>query len=139
LLVPRPPRWKPLLHAIAAAAIAIALTVGTDCLAMHRVRNLPLNVLIDNVIASAFIAILVFAYEHRRNRYLAERLNTIFLMNHHIRNALQPILFSEPSSKEAAEEIRESVARIDWALREVLTGRETTQHIGPEGRKPANR
>jgi hypothetical protein len=123
LLTRRPPHRKPLLHAIAAAAITIALTVSTDCIAMHRVRDLPFNLLTDNVIASIFIGILVFVYERRRNRYLAEKLNTVFLMNHHIRNALQPILMTEPSSKEAAEQIRDSVARIDWALREILTGR----------------
>jgi hypothetical protein len=126
LTIPRPSHWKPLLHSIAASAITLILTVVTDYLAMHRAGDLPINLFVDNVIAATIIGIIVFAYERRRNRYLAEKLSTIFLMNHHIRNALQPIVMTDPPSKEAAQQIRDSVARIDWALREVLTGRTTT-------------
>jgi hypothetical protein len=126
LITPRPSYWKPLLHAIVAAVITFVLTVGADCLAMRQIGDLPINFLVDNVIAASIIGIIVFAYERRRNRSLAQKLSTIFLMNHHIRNALQPIVMTEPSSKEAAEQIRDSVARIEWALREVLTGNTTT-------------
>jgi hypothetical protein len=45
-------------------------------------------------------------------------------MNHHVRNALQPIIYS-PFLQEQAEQIRtiqEGTRRIEWALREVLPG-----------------
>jgi hypothetical protein len=43
-------------------------------------------------------------------------------MNHHIRNALQVIVYPSPSAEEAAQRIGDAIARIDWALREVLPG-----------------
>jgi hypothetical protein len=45
-------------------------------------------------------------------------------MNHHVRNALQPIMYS-PYLKEQAEQVKviqEGTRRIEWALREVLPG-----------------
>jgi|SRR5271157_495984 len=60
--------------------------------------------------------------ERERNRMLQERLRTISEMNHHIRNALLVINFEASSEKyeRSVERIRDSVARIEWALREVL-------------------
>jgi len=49
-------------------------------------------------------------------------------MNHHVRNALQPIMYS-PYLKEQAEQVRiiqEGTRRIDWALREVLPGEDVS-------------
>jgi hypothetical protein len=45
-------------------------------------------------------------------------------MNHHVRNALQPIIYS-PYLKEQAEQVKiiqDGIWRIEWALREVLPG-----------------
>jgi hypothetical protein len=51
-------------------------------------------------------------------------MHVIAEMNHHVRNALQPIMYS-PYLKEQAEQVRtiqEGTRRIEWALREVLPG-----------------
>ncbi len=58
-----------------------------------------------------------------RNQRLREiqRLETIALLNHHIRNALQAIVSSSGSSN-STDTIRSSVERIEWALGEVLPG-----------------
>ena len=77
---------------------------------------------------TAIVAGLLFYYytmsnnERERNRMLQERLRTISEMNHHIRNALLVINFEASSEKyeRSVERIRDSVARIEWALREVL-------------------
>jgi hypothetical protein len=55
---------------------------------------------------------------------MLDRMRIIAEMNHHVRNALQPILYS-PFLKEQAEQVRliqESTRWIEWALREVLPG-----------------
>ncbi len=74
--------------------------------------------LIAAVIATALVSVMGI---RAREQKLAEvrRLETIALMNHHIRNALQVIVYSTGASQ-SAREIRDSVDRIGWALSEVL-------------------
>lgn len=60
-----------------------------------------------------------------RQRYLQQRLKTIEEMNHHVRNALQVLSYFATHPDAAANEknakvVRESVERIEWALREIL-------------------
>jgi len=62
--------------------------------------------------------------ERMRRELIRERLRTIAEMNHHIRNALQVITYAMVAGKDdgSVEMIRDSVERIEWALREVLPG-----------------
>ena len=56
--------------------------------------------------------------------WVLRHIRVIADMNHHIRNALQPIVYL-PYMKEQAEQIRiiqEGTDRIQWALREILPG-----------------
>ncbi len=76
-------------------------------------------------------------YERLRRKLVRERLHTIAEMNHHIRNALQVITYataSEPQSG-SVDLIRESVERIEWALREVLPGHVTSSEAAAEQEK----
>jgi hypothetical protein len=86
-----------------------------------------LVVLADDFIIGIAAGVLVFIYEQRRNRYLLERLRVIAEMNHHVRNALQVVLYSAEKQKDEEVEkmLRESMDRIEWALREVLEGKNT--------------
>jgi hypothetical protein len=63
-------------------------------------------------------------YERQRLRRLSQHLHLIDLMNHHIRNALQPLMFVTYGSEGNAQMkvVEDCVHRIDWALREVLPG-----------------
>ena len=63
-------------------------------------------------------------YEHLRQREIEKKLQTIRLMNHHVRNALQIICAvpSSPNNTEEATMFRDAVRRIEWALGEVLPG-----------------
>jgi ABC-type bacteriocin/lantibiotic exporter with double-glycine peptidase domain len=82
--------------------------------------------LVGSVISGIFAAALVHAMSLRtRHSRLAElrRLESIALMNHHIRNALQAIVLCSGTS-ESAEIIRESVNRIEWALSDIVPGTE---------------
>ena len=90
----------------------------------------------DILLASNFLTGLVAGflfyslsnYERLRRKLVQERLRTIAEMNHHIRNALQVITYATASKTESGsvELIRNSVERIEWALREVLPGHVTS-------------
>ena len=79
---------------------------------------------IDNIAAALLLGLVVFFYELRRERELLKKLQVIELMNHHVRNALQPIMYV-PYSQDQQQQlsaIQDAVRRIDWALREILPG-----------------
>ncbi|HEV7676436.1 MAG TPA: hypothetical protein VGQ12_18035 [Candidatus Angelobacter sp.] len=79
---------------------------------------------VDDLLIGVLAGVLVFAYERHQHKLILEKMLVISEMNHHVRNALQPIMYS-PYLKEQAEQIRiiqEGTRRIEWALREVLPG-----------------
>jgi hypothetical protein len=79
---------------------------------------------VDDLVIGLLCGVLVFAYERHQHKVILEKMRVISEMNHHIRNALQPIVYS-PYLQEQAEQVRtiqEGTRRIEWALREVLPG-----------------
>lgn len=80
--------------------------------------------LVDDVLVGIAAGLVVFAYEQQRYRDLTRKLAVITSMNHHVRNALQAILYSSYASEstEQVKVIEDSVNRIQWALNEVLAG-----------------
>lgn len=78
----------------------------------------------DDLLIGLLAGVLVFAYERHQHNLILEKMRVIAEMNHHVRNALQPIIYS-PYLKEQAEQVKmiqEGTRRIEWALREVLPG-----------------
>lgn len=79
---------------------------------------------IDDMLIGLLAGVLVFIYERHQHKLVLEKMRVIAEMNHHVRNALQPIIYS-PYLKEQAEQVKiiqEGTRRIEWALREVLPG-----------------
>jgi hypothetical protein len=79
----------------------------------------------DDFAGGIIAASIFYLYEHRARRQFHEQLRLVDLMNHHIRNALQPLMFV-PFQPEAAVQkqlVEECVEHIDWALREILPGK----------------
>lgn len=79
---------------------------------------------VDDLLIGILSGVLVFAYERHQHKLFLEKMRVISEMNHHVRNALQPIMYS-PYLKEQTEQVRiiqEGTRRIEWALREVLPG-----------------
>jgi hypothetical protein len=98
---------------------------GTSVYALthtHEVLN-PRD-LADNLITAFATGLIVFFYEQRRYRDMRHRLRIIAAMNHHIRNALQSILWVPyaPDQAQQLKSVQYSVNRIEWALREILPG-----------------
>jgi len=86
-----------------------------------------MTALVDDLLIGILAGVLVFAYERHQHKLILERMRIISQMNHHVRNALQPIIYS-PYLQEQAEQVRtiqEGTRRIEWALREVLPGEQT--------------
>ncbi|MGB7553186.1 MAG: hypothetical protein WBM04_02360 [Candidatus Korobacteraceae bacterium] len=75
-------------------------------------------------LVAGFLFFSLSNHERLRRKLVRERLRTIAEMNHHIRNALQVITYASASKTESrsVDLIRDSVERIEWALREVLPG-----------------
>jgi hypothetical protein len=83
-----------------------------------------MTALVDDLLIGILAGVLVFAYERHQHKVILEKMRVISEMNHHVRNALQPIIYS-PYLQEQAEQVRtiqEGTRRIEWALREVLPG-----------------
>jgi len=79
---------------------------------------------IDDMLIGLLAGVVVFIYERHQHKVVLEKMRVIAEMNHHVRNALQPIIYS-PYLKEQAEQVKiiqEGTRRIEWALREVLPG-----------------
>ena len=97
---------------------------------------------IDDICGAIIAAVLVYWNERRRVRYLVEKLSTIELLNHHVRNALQVITYSayRQGNDEQVAEIQHAVSRIDWALREILPGEGLeTKHYPKNPNQPSTR
>ena len=95
--------------------------------------------LLDEFLLAIFTTVLVFVIEvaHQRDRErMNEKLRTIKLMNHHVRNALQTIIDAAYVHGHL-DDVRTSVDRIAWALREVLPGH--TSGVDEDLRGPAKK
>lgn len=88
---------------------------------------------VDNFAAALLLGLVVFFYERRSERELIRKLQVIELMNHHVRNALQPVMYLPYSQDQQMQlnTIRDAVQRIDWALREILPGYEAEESASP--------
>ncbi len=86
----------------------------------------------DHFIIAVVIGSVVLLYERRRRRYLEARLEVIREMNHHVRNALQVLSYTamQQADEKTKMMMRDSVIRIDWALREILPSDETAESQG---------
>jgi hypothetical protein len=93
-------------------------------MALRKFSITGVAAVIDNLLVGIAAGLVVFAYEQQRYRDLTRKLAVVAAMNHHVRNALQAILYS-PYAAEQTDQVKviqDSVNRIQWALNEVLAG-----------------
>jgi len=90
---------------------------------------------VDDLLGGLIAGLIFYFYERHRLRRLRQQLHVIDLMNHHVRNALQPLMFMnhDPESRGQMELVEECVRRIDWALREALPGKSEERFFVHEG------
>lgn len=97
--------------------------------------------IVDDSCGGIIAGLLIYRLEYNRAKYLTEKLKTIEMMNHHVRNALQVIVDSVylHGHGEQLAEIQNSVKRIDWALREILPGHTLNEYNDPSSQKTDDR
>ena len=125
-VMPRTPKVRSLLRRIGLSFVLgfCLFVLGAflqGVLGRHGLTGLRLYV--DDLVLGILAGLLVFAYEQRRHKAMMEKIAMISAMNHHVRNALQAISYA-PYTEQAKQIqlIQQSVARIQWALQEVLPG-----------------
>jgi len=115
----RNPPFRPTLFAVVCGLVVAALLF-----LVHRVSTLY-GLGCDYLFGGMIVGLLIYRYELHRSKYLSDKLKSVRLMNHHVRNALHVITVSVYTHGRVEElnEIQSSINRIDWALREILPGR----------------
>ena len=121
-------------------ALVLLFLVFTDQLSAYYGLAESQRIL-DDCCGGIIAGLLIYRIEYNRTKYLTEKLKTIEMMNHHVRNALQVILDSVylHGHSEQLAEIQDSVKRIDWALREILPGRSLDEYNDPGSQKTNGR
>ena len=123
--------WKATLLFILVAGLLIA----TDQLSI-RYGLEGWQRIVDDLLGGLIAGSIFYLYECHRLRRFSKHLHVIDLMNHHIRNALQPLMFLsyKPEGKAQMKLVEECVHRIDWALREVLPGKSEERFVVTTGK-----
>jgi hypothetical protein len=124
----KPTIWQEWGGAVLLAAFSAVLiflvSLGADILMLRDHQPARLTVEISDAISAVVIGLLsykLFRLQQQRRENVRHRVEVIADMNHHVRNALQVIsLTTHGSSTEEIRTIRDSVNRIQWALRELL-------------------
>jgi hypothetical protein len=122
----------PGMRAIFYGLLVLIFLVTADQLSVYYGLRGSQRVL-DDFCGAVIAGLLVYRHEYARSKYLSEKLKTIEMMNHHVRNALQVVIDSAyvHGDPEQLKQIQDSVKRIDWALREILPGRILDQYEAP--------
>jgi hypothetical protein len=131
---------NPAVSAAMYGALVLLFLVLTDQLSAYYGLAESQRIL-DDSCGGIIAGLLIYRLEHNRAKYLNEKLKTIELMNHHVRNALQVIVDSAylHGHAQQLDEIQMSVKRIDWALREILPGRVLDEYNDPGSQKNDDR
>ena len=131
---------KPAVRATMYGALVLLFLVFTDQLSAYYGLAESQRIL-DDSCGGIIAGLLIYRIEYNRAKYLTEKLKTIEMMNHHVRNALQVIVDSVylHGHSEQLAEIQNSVKRIDWALREILPGRSLDEYNDPGSQKTDGR
>jgi hypothetical protein len=126
--------------AIACGVFVVLVSGSVDWLAFAQYIHLTLRWMITfdslpAVVCVLLIHRLIVVIQASQTAHV-RRLKVIGEMNHHIRNALEAIQMSAhyPQNDHSIEVIDRAVARIEWALREVLP-REAERNL-PVGDEP---
>ncbi len=115
-------RLEILLLCAGVAAGVFLIALGLQWVVYDRILHEDGIRIVGSTIAAGLAALLTERLESAsRSRSLQElrRLEMLAVINHHIRNALQTIIYAGVNASEAGA-IQAAVDRIEWTLREVL-------------------
>jgi hypothetical protein len=89
--------------------------------------------ILDDIVLSIFAGLIVLWYERLRTRELRQRIITARQINHHVRNELQTVVYAAEVQKDErlGTIVRNTMERIDWTLKEVLTETGRSHPVSP--------
>lgn len=117
------------LLAVAIASVAFTLGMLQDVFLVSEGFSRWSLIVLSNMFTGSIAGLLFYQYarnERNRRELIRQRMQTIVELNHHIRNALQVIKFWGAQHQQCSLDdaqvqlMKDSVDRIEWALREVL-------------------
>jgi hypothetical protein len=117
------------LLAVAIASVAFTLGMLQDVFLVTEGFSRWSLIILSNMLTGSIAGLLFYQYarnERNRRELVRQRMQTIVELNHHIRNALQVIKFWGAQHQNCSLDdaqvqlMKDSVDRIEWALREVL-------------------
>ena len=112
------------LLSVIAAFLIFLISLGADLVLLRNHEPARITIEISDGISAVVIGMLsyrIFRLQQQRREYVRQKVEIIADMNHHVRNALQVISLSTHGGKQdEIAAVRESVNRIQWALRELL-------------------
>jgi hypothetical protein len=115
---------RAILLALVSALLIFAVSVSADLFLIRDHQPARLTIEISDGISAIVIGVLsykIFRLQQQRREYVRHKVEVISDMNHHVRNALQVIsLTTHGGKQDEIVAVRESVNRIQWALRELL-------------------
>jgi hypothetical protein len=120
--------WPIYVTAFLTAVVVFAVGIVLD-----ELLGLPnREVLVSDVFTAIVAGVLAYIagrYYARERQAALDRLRVAAEVNHHVRNALTSVLYSVHLNRDPAlvQITQDAVARIDWALREVLRDGDNTQ------------
>src|SRR3954462_9662401 len=113
---------RAILLALVSALLIFAVSVSADLFLIRDHQPARLTIEISDGISAIVIGVLsykIFRLQQQRREYVRHKVEVISDMNHHVRNALQVIsLTTHGGKQDEIVAVRESVNRIQWALRE---------------------
>lgn len=117
--------FKSVLAFLIAAFLICAVGYGFDRLLLQEGVPRFDVLLLANLLTGCVAAALFLQARSRtreQERLLEQKLETIAVMNHHVRNALQVVAYFgyKHDDDKAGRLINESITRIEWTLKEVL-------------------
>ncbi|HVH88635.1 MAG TPA: hypothetical protein VM912_18090 [Terriglobales bacterium] len=110
------------------AVVATAVLVGAGGFLLDwALLGSQRDLLYSDALAAAIAALLAFialSHYNKRQQLALAQLQIIADVNHHVRNALTTVLYSVELTRDEPliDMTRSAIARVDWALREVLPG-----------------
>lgn len=133
--------WKLALVTFGIFLLVTASAYGFDRMLRRDGVNREVITASANALTGLVVGMMFLEYTRNvqnRRRLVRNRLEVIADMNHHIRNALQVISYGTAThgGKQETEMMRESIERIEWALREVLPGYLPETHVPHEPAPP---
>ncbi|MGA8620080.1 MAG: hypothetical protein WB660_16350 [Candidatus Sulfotelmatobacter sp.] len=122
--------WQAVLLSVLVSGLLIAADQLSIRFGLHGWQRV-----VDDLLGGLIAGLIFNLYEKRRLRRFNEHLHVIDLMNQHIRNAMQPLMFVtfEPGARAQMELVEECMRHIDWALREVLPGNSEQELVVHDG------